>query len=151
MDATVRNKLIFKHFIVNLDICKMRKQGAACQNVIKHFWPAVMQHREAPISRQGPLHWGQDSRGQMPGPGVVLASASKCKRSVVVFCVEVPTNRDQSIGLGVDYALDCQPQLESLSGALHGRCEEALSPARDCLPGEWSRLLPGDGHRESRS
>ena len=82
MDATVSNKLIFKHFIVNLDICKMRKQGAACQNVIKHFWPAVMQHREAPIFGQGPLHRGQDSRGQMPRPGVVLTSASIMRRGL---------------------------------------------------------------------
>ena len=106
-DATVGNKLIFKHFIVNLDICKMRKQSAARQNVIEHFWPAVMQHRKAPILGQGPFHRGQDSRSQVPGAGVVLASAGKSERCVVVFCVKVPTNRDQSISLGVDYALDC--------------------------------------------
>jgi hypothetical protein len=106
-DATVGNKLIFKHFIVNLDICEMRKQSAARQDVIKHLWPAVMQHSKTPIFGQGPFHRGQDSWSQMPGAGIVLASAGKSERSVVVFCIEVPTNRDQSIGLGVDYVLDC--------------------------------------------
>jgi len=48
-DATVGDQLIFKHLIVNFDIDEMRKQRAACQNMIEHLRPSVMHHGKAPI------------------------------------------------------------------------------------------------------
>jgi len=57
-DTTVGNNLVFKHFIVNLDMSKMREQSTTRQNVIKHFWSAVMYHRKALIYGHGPLDRG---------------------------------------------------------------------------------------------
>jgi hypothetical protein len=43
----------------------------------------------------------------MTGSGVILASAGKSECSLVVLCVEIATNQDQSIGFIVHDALDC--------------------------------------------
>src|SRR3990170_2642549 len=47
-DATVGDQPIFKHLIVNFDIDEMRKQRAACQNMIEHLRSSVMHHGKAP-------------------------------------------------------------------------------------------------------
>ena len=58
VNAAIGDELILEHLIVDLDAGEMRKERPACQDMVEHLRTSVMQHSEAPVGRQRPLHRG---------------------------------------------------------------------------------------------
>src|SRR3990170_5546400 len=106
----------------------MASQRPAYQNMVEHLRPAVMEHTESPILGQASIDSNQRPLNELRVSSVLLGCLQNPDWCFVVFGVEIATDGDEAVRIGIENFVECQANFECLAASFQSRNEKSFCP-----------------------